>query len=112
MESPEIIKRAGDYLRNPLPKDNKKLLEHITGLESIRFELAEATVDTMRLLADKRKQMLWPKDVPIGKKEPTELDRSVYLNSDTATIERDYQFLIRIESLIEDRLNLAVRLLE
>lgn len=107
----DIIKTAGEYLRVPLPRNKIKLQEHIIGLESIRFDLAEASVDTMRLLYEKRKQMLWPKDIPVGKKEPTELDRSTYLNADTSTIERDYQFLIRIESLIQERLNIALKLL-
>lgn len=91
----------------PLPKDKTKLKQHIIELEALRFELAETTVDTMRLLYEKRKQMLWPKDIPVGKKEPTELDRSTYLNADVATIERDYQFLLRIETLVKDRLELA-----
>lgn len=107
----EIIKRAGDYLRVPLPKEKTKLVEHLIGLESIRFELAETAVDTLKLLYDKRKQMLWPKDIPVGKKEPTELDRSTYLNADTSIVERDYQFLIRIEALVKERIELAQKLL-
>lgn len=81
---------------------------HIIGLEALRFDLAKEVADSMQLLYEKRKQMLWPKDAEKGL---TELDRTTRLNGDVAILERDYQFLLRLESLVEARLNIGMSLL-
>jgi hypothetical protein len=104
----EIISTVGAILRLPLPRAQEDLEAHIIELEAHRFDLAQATVDALKLLYEKRKQMLWPKD---AEKNLTELDRTTRLNGDVAILERDYQFLLRIESLVEARLGLAMMLL-
>jgi hypothetical protein len=105
----EIISRVGELLRQPLPTTEKDLRAHLVQLEALRFDLAQATTDAMQTLYEKRKQMLWPRDAEKGL---TELDRTTRLNGDIAPLERDYQFLLRIESLIDGRLKLAMRFLK
>lgn len=105
-ESPnEIIRRVGVFLREPIPEVD--IEDHLSGLEALRFDLAEATVDWQRLLAEKKNQMLHPKD-----KELTDMDRKVMLNASIAVIERDYEFLLRLEGLVSDRLDLGKMFLE
>lgn len=106
LKSEKIIAEVGEFLRVPIPKDD--LEDHIIGLEALRFELATQLVDSMMLLYQKRKQMLWPKDAEKGM---TELDRTTRLNGDVAILERDYKFLQRLEELIDSRLKLAIFLL-
>jgi hypothetical protein len=105
LASDSIITTVGALLRQPLPRAQEDLEAHVIELEACRFDLAEATVNSLQLLYQKRKQMLWPKD---AEKNLTELDRTTRLNGDVAILERDYAFLLRIEALIEGRLNLAL----
>lgn len=98
----DIINRVGEALQQPIPKAVKPYVEE---LESVRFKLAEARADAMQLLYEKRRQMLWPKDTA---EKLTELDRTTRLNGDVAVLERDYQFLNRLEKLLDDRIELAV----
>lgn len=106
--SPEIIERLGKVLRLPVPRASEDLEEHLVLLDSLRVDLATAACDHMRLLHEKRKQMLWPKDFD---KKMTELDRTTRLNGDVAIIERDYRLLERIEGILEGRMALALSLL-
>lgn len=101
-ESPKIIKEAGELLRLPLPNAGEDVEAHIMALDAIRYDVAEACADWGRLLFEKRKQLLWPKD-----KEMTELDRLTRMNADVAIIERDYALLQKIEVLIKERLDLC-----
>lgn len=107
--SPEIIKVIGVFLRNPMPLAQEDLEAHMIGIEALRYELARATVDQLKLLYDKKKQMLWPKDAEKGM---TELDRNTRLNADVSVIDRDYQFLLRLEPLVEFRLQMAMMFLD
>ena len=104
-KSPDIIKEIGVYLREPLSLFQEDLHNQMIGLESLRYGLTEATVDQLKLLYDKKKQMLWPKD---SEKGLTELDRTTRLNADVSIIDRDYQFLLRLEPLVEFRLQMAM----
>lgn len=108
METPKIVSEIGEFLRHPLPRAQEDLEAHVIGLEALRYELAEACVDAMQLLYEKRRQMLWPKDAEKGL---TELDRTTRLNGDVAILERNYQFLLRVEALVEQRLSLGITLL-
>lgn len=103
----EIIKRVGMYLGITLPSNRDKLIEHLTGLEATRYKLAEARVDWLLLLYEKKNQMLHPKD-----KDLTELDRRVMLNASIGVIERDYEFLVKLEQLVEERLTFGQKLLD
>lgn len=58
----------------------------------------------LRLLYEKRKQMLWPKDFEKGL---TELDRTTRLDGDLAPMEADYQFMLKLDELIVARIELA-----
>lgn len=102
----DIIKEVGEFLRKPIFSEDVE--EHIIGLDALRFDLAQAKVDAMKLLYEKRKQMLWPKDTV---EKLTELDRTTRLNGDVSTLERDYQFLQRLETLVDERIKLALELL-
>lgn len=98
----EIVTKVGELLRQPLSKEN------LIALDAIRYDLANERVKAMELLYVKRKQMLWPKDAEKGL---TELDRTTRLNGDIAPLERDYQFLTRLETLVDSRIELALALL-
>jgi hypothetical protein len=106
--SPEIISKSGELLRKPLSLAQEDLEQFLIDMDSIRYDIASATTEQLQLLHEKRKQMLWPKDAD---KSLTELDRTTRLNADIAPIERDYQMLIRIEKLVEDKIQLALMLL-
>jgi hypothetical protein len=108
-QSPLIIIEIGKYLRSPMPLAQEDLEGHMIGLEALRYELAQATVDQLQLLYQKKKQMLWPKDAEKGM---TELDRNTRLNADVSIIDRDYQFLLRLEPLVEFRLQMAMMFLD
>lgn len=107
--SSPIISEAAELLRGSIPRAQEDLDIHIIALDALRYPVAEATCDMLQFLYEKKKQMLWPKDVPNMKM--TELDRHTKLNGDTAIIERDYQLLARIEALLDARINLCMELL-
>jgi hypothetical protein len=107
-QPPAIISRVGELLRRPLSLAKEDLEQYVIDLDSTRFEIASSLTEQLQLLHEKRKQMLWPKDAD---KSLTELDRTTRLNADIAPIERDYQMLIRIEKLVDDKIQLALMLL-
>lgn len=107
-ESPRIIAKIGESLRQPIPLDHKKLMSHINELLTLQPELAEATCDWLQRSYETKKNMLWPRDMD---KKITELDRTIRLNADSAIVERDYQFLLRLEKIVEMRLEIAKVLL-
>lgn len=101
-----IIALVGNYLREKLPKDNEELAKQLVELEALRFQLLEVTVDWQQLLAEKKGQYLHPKDSNF-----TELDRRVMLNAHLANIERDVNFLLGLELLVTQHLQLGKALL-
>lgn len=101
-----IIAKIGKYLGKELPDDKQALIKHIKGLESLRFELLEATVEQHKLVAEMKRKMLHPKD-----KDYTELDRNVMLDAHIAIIRKDYEFLLNLSELIRDRIELTKLLL-
>ena len=106
-ESPtEIMRKVGEFLREPLSLDIPVLQGQLTGLEALRYDLADKRTQWYQTLAEKKNQMLYPKD-----KEKTELDRKVMLNASVALIEKDYLFLVALEELIQERLQLGKQLL-
>jgi len=99
-ESPsEVIHSVAKFLGEPLPDKAPELLAHLKGLEATRLKLGEARVDWHKLLHEKESQMLHPKDANF-----TEMDRKVMLNASVAVIRRDYDYLLTMEKLIEERL--------
>lgn len=95
----EVMRSVAKFLGEPLPQ-NKDLIHHLVGLEATRLKLAEAKVDWHKLLHEKESQMLHPKDANF-----TEMDRKVMLNASVAVIRRDYDYLVTLERLIEERLS-------
>lgn len=85
-----------------MPLPSKDVLEHIRGLEALRYELAEVTSTVLQELYEKRAQSLVPKDA-----QWTDLDRKTMLDGFVAEKERDYQFLTRLEVIVSDRIDLA-----
>lgn len=104
---PTIIKTLATILRVPIPTDGDELEAHIIELNALQYDLALELVNTQKLLYEKRKQLLWPKD-----KDQTELDRKTKLDADTAPIQRNYELLSRIELLIIQRLDICLQLLK
>lgn len=103
-QEPPIIKTATDLLRGKVPDD---LEEHVMDIVAIQADVALATADTLKVLLEKRKQLLWPKD-----KDTTELDRKTRLDADTAPLQRDYELLVRLEELLKQRVAVCVELLQ
>lgn len=97
-----IISQIGNYLREELPEDQIEGERHLAALDALRFELLEVTVDWKCLLAEKKSQYLHPKDSSM-----TELDRRVSLNASVATIERDVDFLMGLQDLVTQRIELG-----
>lgn len=95
MELPKVVEKLRPYLEKRLDKID------VLGLESLRLELSEAKVDFHMKLQEKRRQMLWPKD-----KDMTELDRKTRLDGDVAAYQRNYDFLVELDDIVKDRLEL------
>lgn len=102
----EIMGRVGAYLRTPIPTNKKQLISELVGLEACRYDLAKDVVEWHSLLANKKRQMLHPKD-----KDLTELDRTVMLDANVSVIRQDYEFLVKLEELVKERIDLGKDLL-
>lgn len=98
----DIIRRVGEYLRAGLPNDEVAMRIHLADIDRLQFDLTERRVDWLRLLSEKKNQMLHPKD-----KDLTDMDRKIMLNASVAVIERDYEFLVKLEELVKDRIELG-----
>jgi len=105
----KILAEIGRYLSQPLPKEKDQLIEHITGLDSLRYSLAQSTSDWFKMLTDARQKMIRPKELDL---KATELDRTTRLNADVSIIERDYKLLVRLEELVDQRVSLGRFLVE
>jgi len=106
-ESPtEVMKRCGVYLGVTMPDSKVKLIAHLRGIEACRFDLVKAITEWHRLVAEHRNRMLHPKD-----KELTELDRNTMLEAHVAVVRQDYEFLVKLDELIVDRIALGRQLL-
>jgi hypothetical protein len=101
------VKHVTEYLGEPLPyKNQANLLAHLVGLESVRLELAEARIEWLKLLHTGEQKVLHPKDPHL-----TELDRKTSLQSMTADLRAEYELLLSLEKLTEDRLSFGRQLL-
>lgn len=95
MELPKVVEKLRPYLEKRLDKID------ILDLERLRLELSEAKVDFHMKLQEKRRQMLWPKD-----KDFTELDRKTRLDGDVAVYQRNYDFLVELDDIVRERIEL------
>jgi hypothetical protein len=102
----EVMKRIGMYLSVTMPTNKDNLVEHLVGLDACRHDLAKKITEWHMLLADKKRQVLHPKD-----KDLTELDRNVMLEANVSIIRSDYEFLVKLEELAKDRIELGKVLL-
>jgi len=102
----EVMKRVGIYLSVTMPQNKDRLVDHLLGLEACRYDLSQKLTEWHLLLADKKAIALRPKD-----KDYTELDRNVMLAADVSVIQKDYDFLLKLDELIKDRLELGKVLL-
>lgn len=92
----EIIKKISPLLQQPVTTTT------LLALQPLRLELATALADKGQELAERKRQVLWPKD-----KEMTELDRKLRLNGDVAEIERDFTLLRLVNDIISDLVSLT-----
>lgn len=87
--SPKIISKLSPLLQAKKPD--------IDAISRLRYDLAVSLVDWQELLANKKRQVLWPKD-----KELTEMDRKIRLDADISQIERDYSLLELCWEIVSD----------
>lgn len=106
---PPTIEKVSKALRISLPGAREDLEESIRVLDVIRVELAHAIADHQKLLYEKRKQYLWPKDAEKGL---TELDRTTRLNGDLAALEADWTLLNALNEILEQKITLALVLIK
>jgi hypothetical protein len=99
----DIVSRVGAMLREPL---GGNLSAQLVGLEALRSDLLAVRVDWQQMLAEKKAQYLMPKT-----KDTNDIDRRVSLNASLANIERDVEFLVGLEALVKERLELGRALL-
>ena len=81
-------------------------MQYLVLLEKERFDLGKMRCEWLKLLHESKAKMRHPKD-----KDLTDLDRTTMLNGSVAFIQRDYEFLVVLEKLVEDRLELGKLLL-
>ncbi len=104
-EQPSIIKIVGTELQAPLDKLGNK--ETIASLQKLQIELAQQTREWLVLLYTKRNQARYPKD-----KDYTDFDRKIMLDADIAVIEADYNFLLKLDEILSQRIDLAFALIK
>lgn len=104
---PPIIAEAGRVLTQTIPKAKSDLKRLIVALDGLRHGLAKQTALHLAQLYQLRAQYLWPKD-----KDVTELDRKTRLDNHVAPIEADYKFMLKLDELIKDRIELIKLLLK
>lgn len=84
-----------------------ELRKQLTGLEKLRYEVSMTRVEWHEKLLNERERLRMPKDAKF-----TEFDRKSISEASTSAIERDYEFLIAIELIIKERLELGQVLLQ
>lgn len=102
----EVIKRVGLYLSVAMPSNKDKMVDHLLGLEACRYDLSQKVTEWHQLVADTKQRALRPKE-----KEYTELDRTVMMDADISLVRKDYEFLVKLEELVRDRIELGKTLL-
>ena len=103
-ETPDIIAKLQPILSKPLSLS--KLQQQILLLQSLRYELAEASTKARESLVERRRTCLYPKDASM-----TELDRKTRLEADTSAYEQTADFLSKLEEIVADYIQLGRLLL-
>lgn len=76
--------------------------EGVDSLLDASLHASRYRCDLQRDLALKKAQYLYPQE-----KGKTELDRRVMLDASVADLERDYEFALRLEKIVDIKLGLA-----
>jgi len=87
--------------------DHAKLRKQLAQLEVLRYELTYTREKWHEKLSLTRAKMRMPKST-----EHTEFDRKIMLDGVTADIERDYEFLLSLETIISERIQLGMTFLQ
>lgn len=104
----EILQKINPLLQEELAyNDIEKLKKQLAELEAIRYDLSYNRCQWFQKMLQDRQRMLMPKDA-----QYTELDRKTMLDASTSVVEADYQFLVSLEKIIEDRLELGISFLQ
>ena len=84
-----------------------ELRKQLAGLEKLRYEVSMTRVEWHERLLNERERLRMPKDAKF-----TEFDRKSISEASTSAIERDALFLEAIESIIKQRIELGMVLLQ
>lgn len=104
----ELFQKIGDIVKEPLSTTStEELTKQLSGIEAIRYELADKKHIWLEMLLRERERARMPKD-----KEYTDFDRKTMLEASTSVIESDYQFLVSLEDIIKERISLGVTILQ
>lgn len=103
----ELYQRIGELLREPLDVTNISGLKfQLAAIEVCQYELSHAVTMWRQKLVDARGRALIPKDG-----QYTELDRKTMLDASVSVIERDADFLQKLEYIVKQRLELGIAVL-
>lgn len=103
----ELYQKLNPLLSEPLDYQNiDNLKRQLAELQSLRYELSHTRTSLYGKLLRERERVRIPKD-----KEFTELDRKTMLGASTSIMESDYEFMVSLEQIVTDSINLGVTFL-
>jgi hypothetical protein len=104
----ELYARISPLLQEKLsPEDADVLRRQLSDLEAIRYELSYTRCEWLEKLLRERERARMPKE-----KDYTELDRKTMLGASTSVIESDYNFLVALEGIVKERIELGIMYLQ
>lgn len=104
----ELLQKLNPLLQDELAVDNlDKLKEQLAKLDAMRYELSYTRCEWFRKLMRERERLRVPKDAQF-----TELDRKTMLDAHTSVVASDYEFLVSLEQIVKDKLELGITLLQ
>lgn len=99
----ELLEKVGQVLQEPLDAFNIETLKaQLVATEAIRYELSYKRCEWLEKLMKERERARMPKD-----KDYSEMDRKTMLDASTSMVEGDYAFLVSLEDIVKDRINLG-----
>lgn len=90
-------------LQEPLSLDVGELTAQLVSIEVLQYELSYTRAQWQQKLYEARQRVKLPKD----SKEYTEMDRKTQMDSNTAVIQKDLEFLQALEVIVRERLSLG-----
>lgn len=107
-ETPAIYEKISSLLQEELNvHDTDILRKQLASLETMSYELSATRVDWLVKLYKARERFRMPKGT-----EYTEFDRKTMLDASTTDIERDYLFLLSLEDIVKQRIELGMIILQ